>query len=232
MIDSTAVITILLVVLCFMASIDLWKQYVIRDNSYWFKQYSIASQSSYDFWKFGYRLEDLELKLKAEEDFYSNFIKVIDQSSNKLRKNSDHVISHRETKVVDSREFRYNIANLIHNTTSFYQIRCETTGNLLRVGVNDFRTDSRDDCQIFTSSTNSQIGPGSYFEIVPLPEGAIGLRSIANGYFVKAVGPPNDNKYAPWKLMIGGPNAGAAERFRLTKDSLLFSSVAGTTLLS
>ena len=41
--------------------------------------------------------------------------------------------------------------------------------------------------------------------------------------------PPKSSEGA-WKLMIGGPIAGAAERFRLTSEGYMYSSLAGTLI--
>ena len=44
-----------------------------------------------------------------------------------------------------------------------------------------------------------------------------------NGLYLQAVPPPMDNPNLPWKIIVGGPIPGAAERFRYTKDGHLYS---------
>ena len=57
--------------------------------------------------------------------------------------------------------------------------------------------------------------------------GEFALKSLANGLYVRAVAPPADHYDLPWKLVIGGPSIGAAERFRLTEDLYLYSDLIG-----
>ena len=44
------------------------------------------------------------------------------------------------------------------------------------------------------------------------------------------VPPPSSNDLLPWKLVMGGLNVGSAERFRLSPDSMLYSSLLGGVL--
>lgn len=60
-----------------------------------------------------------------------------------------------------------------------------------------------------------------------LDEDTMALRSLANDLFVRAVPPPQDAHELPWKLVVGGPLAGAAERFRITSDGYLYSPLMG-----
>jgi hypothetical protein len=55
------------------------------------------------------------------------------------------------------------------------------------------------------------------FELVPLDEGAIAIKSVANGLYVKAVPPPTDSSSLPWKLVIGGLIPGSSERYLFDK---------------
>jgi hypothetical protein len=103
---------------------------------------------------------------------------------------------------------------------------CEKDGPSLRFGLNDFRTDLRDECQIFANvKSNLKLGPQNLFHVIPLAEGAFALRSVASSMFVKVVPPPDDYKSGPWKLVIGGPVVGAAEIFRLSEDGYLYSAL-------
>jgi hypothetical protein len=123
---------------------------------------------------------------------------------------------------------RIAMHDLQPNETSLIHIRCEEGGPLLRVGLNEFRTDTRDMCQVFAGGKEDYAGPETMFERVPLDEGAFALRSVSAGLFVTAVSPPPDNPSLPWKLVVGGPLAGAAERFRyLSDDHYLYSGLAG-----
>ena len=61
------VISTMLVILCCLAGLDLWRQIAIRDEAVWEEHYSSAVKSSLDFWKFGYRLEDIELKIEEQK---------------------------------------------------------------------------------------------------------------------------------------------------------------------
>lgn len=44
-----------------------------------------------------------------------------------------------------------------------------------------------------------------------------------NGLYLQAVPPPMTNPLLPWKIVVGGPIPGTAERFRYTKDGYLYS---------
>lgn len=44
-----------------------------------------------------------------------------------------------------------------------------------------------------------------------------------NGLYLQAVPPPMKSPNLPWKVTVGGPIPGAAERFRYTKDGFLYS---------
>ena len=44
------------------------------------------------------------------------------------------------------------------------------------------------------------------------------------------VPPPSSNDLLPWKLVLGGLNVGSAERFRLSPESMLYSSLLGGVL--
>lgn len=125
------------------------------------------------------------------------------------------------------RESTIGFHNILYNDSALITIRCERSGNLLRVGLNDFRADSRDECQIFGSTTAEIFGPHTLFHVVPSFEGSFALRSLATGLYVKAVPPPSDNSKAPWKLVIGGNVVGSAEIFRLSEEGYLFSPLMG-----
>lgn len=226
--EPTTLITVLLVVLCAMASMDLWRQYALRNESYLFDQYTQAVSTDSKYWKFGFKLEDLEFKLNYERVTLNKILDTLSHPSYQLRWNKGNVEGKEET-LKDIRKYRNNVGILQINSSAVYQIRCESKGNYLRIGLNDFRSDDRDVCQIFTSTESNDLirQPHSYFEMVPLSEGAFGFRSIANNYFLKAVGPPEGNENAPWKVIVAGSNPGYPERFRLTDKGYLYSSIMG-----
>lgn len=237
MMDSTQVISIMLVVLCILASLDLWRQYAIKSHNSWFDMYVKAVKHDQSFWKFGYRIEDLEYKIELQHNRSMVIKKQIEHLPYML--NLESTLRYKSTlnNVPYIRHSRRMLHELSHNDSSIFVIRCGgETANVLRTGFNDFRTDERDVCQLTTSTSDgpASMGPHTMFEVMHNEEGSFALRSIANGRFVKAVGPPpnNDlwNEYsATWKLVIGGTVIGTSELFRLTPDGYLYSNVMGGT---
>jgi hypothetical protein len=251
--DLSTPITILLVFLCILAGLDLWRQYALNSEDYWFTQYSHAIQGrnldENKFWKFGYRLEDLEDVLINQYDNLQRVRASIESVRSPASAIHPKKVSSEVTSSSTLRDITYpkmasqllqelpairKSRNIIHeiltNDSAVYHIHCENReGPLLRVGENDFRTDPRDQCQLFGSaSTSSTIpGPHNMFEKIPIEEGMFALRSVGSRMYVKAVPPPNDHTELPWKLVIGGPVIGAAEKFRLTDDGYLYSSLIG-----
>lgn len=230
--EENTVISVLLVVLCIMASLDIWRQYAVKNDNFWQQHYRQAVRYSYDFWRMGYRLEDLEIKNEKQTKHLQQYIHKIDMSvapqlalsKNMLRRNTRYV-----EYVRDSRIALYNIQ---HNDTKVFHLTCEDNGPSLRFGLNDFRADPRDECQIFTNvKSHLKLGPQNFFHIVSLSQGGIALRSLASSNFMKAVPPPDDNRNAPWKLVIGGPAVGAAETFRLSDEGYLYSPLLSMTLI-
>jgi len=65
------------------------------------------------------------------------------------------------------------------------------------------------------------------FETVPLGDNAFGLKTLTNGYFLRVVPPPVGQSALPWKIVVGGPSPGLAERFYLTDEGYLYSSMLG-----
>jgi hypothetical protein len=218
----------MLVLLCILAALDLWRQFAIKDEALWEKQYVGAVKSSQEFWNFGYRLEDLEIKIESQRERFNEVLHNADMNlapkfvlgQTALRSNIRNIEYTRKSRII--------LHEMEANDTEVFQIRCEKDGPQLRVGLNDFRTDSRDECQVFTSGkVEEHIGPQFMFDMVKLEGGSFGLRYVGNGMFVKAVPPPADNARAPWKLVVGGPVIGSAETFRLSSDGYLFSALMG-----
>lgn len=214
--------SILLVILCVLASLDLWRQYALNDMDYWFSKYVDGVKVSSDSWKLGFRLEDLEIKIDDQK-------KILDQVTWHTFATPWHSVFRNEKHdFMSTRRSRLIIHSLIHNESAIFEIGCGSEGPLLRIGVNDFRGDSRDECQIFAGGASTISGANTMFEVIHLEEELIALRSISNDLFLRAVPPPADNPDLPWKLMIGGPLAGSAERFRVTSDGYLYSPLLGT----
>ena len=220
----TAVFTVLL---CLLASLDMWHQYSFQAQKYISDQYTRAARHSSEQWLFSYRLEELEEKLSTERNRTTDVLNSLGSGTySQLRWNrlSSNL---KEDGFVSNRDLRTQLDSLVHNLSSVYSIRCETGGNLLRVGVNNFRTDPRDECQVFTSVSSDEGGPQACFELVPLTEGAFALKSMATGNYLKAMGPGDGRMSSPWKLVVGGPLIGFSERFRVTDSGHLYSALMG-----
>lgn len=227
MIDSSYVIAGLLLVLCCLAGLDLWRQTAIRNENTWFASYTAAVKYSNDFWKIGYRLEDLDLKTEFQHAYWESIKHQIDTAMSPKFKLDRNTLRQNTNNIAYTRQSRIALHNLLQNDSSVYQIRCGADGALLRVGVNDFRTDARDSCQLFTANSVDPIGAHAMFDLEPSDDGSFALRSVATGRFIKAVPPPPDNSLAPWKLVVGGALVGSAEKFRFTPDGKLYSALMG-----
>ena len=178
-IDSGKIITSLLVLLCALASLDLWRQYAINSSDYWYLQYALAVRSSDKFWKLGFRLEDLEIKLESQRQRWASITQSINTIAPRFSLTPKSLRPNIADDVSLTRRSRLAVHNLLNNETSVGQVRCGTDGKLLRVGLNDFRTDTRDMCGLFTSTgTDDQSGPHSMFEMVYLDEGAFSLKFL------------------------------------------------------
>lgn len=227
MVDSTNIIVPLMVLLCSLAGMDLWRQMAIKSDDAWYENYVKAVKYSTDFWKLGYRLEDLDLKTDFQSKYWSAIKHQIDTALSPKFKLDRNALRQNTHNIAYTRQSRIALHNLLQNDSSVYQIRCGNDGALLRVGVNDFRTDSRDVCQLFTGTSLDPLGPHAMFDLEPYDDGSFALRSVANGRFVKTVPPPADNSLAPWKLVVGGTLIGSAEKFRFTDDGKLYSALMG-----
>lgn len=215
--------TILVLLVCF-AGLDLWRQMAIKSENYWYTHYTSAVKNKYDYWKMGYRLENLEIKLENQKAQFKEIRRVIENLAPKI---STQALRQNGHTITLTRQSRIAIHNMLRNDSAVYQIRCETNGQYLRIGVDDFRTDARDVCQVFTSATSDSTGPHTMFDMVSTTDGSFALRSVANGLFVTAVSPPPDNIYAPWKLVFGSATVGIAETFRQSPEGYLYSSLVG-----
>lgn len=239
-INSTNIITGLLLTLCILAALDLWRQYAINNDDYWFYHYSqaVKSQDEYsvkhDFWKFGYEIEDLEMKLFDQRDKLHAISSAIDRihlhhfhsssvDNKALRHNSEKVLENDYEKIRMSRTILHQV---LTNDSSVFHIHCQTSqGPMMRIGSSDLRADPRDSCQLFGANSDATVAPHTMFERIFLDDGQFALRSLSSNLYVSAVPPPRDHTSLPWKLVVGGPSTGAAERFRQTEDGYLYSSL-------
>ena len=183
MMDAGTIITALLILLCTLASLDLWRQYAINSDDYWFLQYTLAVRNDDSLWKVGFRVEDLEQKLEAQKQRWSSVLHAVNTLAPRFSLAPHSLRPSIQNDILLTRKSRSAVHNLLNNETSVGQIRCGETGPLLRVGLNDFRTDSRDMCGVFVSTgTKDQPGPHSMFEMVPLDEEAFSLKYIGKIY--------------------------------------------------
>lgn len=224
--EVSHLITVMLILLCSLAALDLWRQTAIKNDAVWFEQYTHSVKSSYRNWKIGYRLEDLEIKLESQKERYKSIRHLLATLAPKFRVDTKTLRTNSRS-ITNTRQYRIAMHDYLMNDSTVFQIRCESGGQLLRVGVNDFRTDSRDVCQVFTSANDESVGPHTMFDRIYTDEGSFALKNIGSGLFVKAVPPPPDNSNAPWKLVVGGAAVGIAETFRLSEEGYLYSSIMG-----
>ena len=236
MMEHGVVLVVLTVVLCLLASVDLWRIYTIKSMSSMFELYKKAVLSSDDFWTLGFRVENLEMRLDRSSSRIQEVQNVLNSLLPKIKLDKEllrtnlHDFAH-------TRASRIAMHGLLMNDSAIFKIHCnDMDGNLLRVGLNDFRTDPRDSCQIFTDAdtpdedwTGEGPSPQSYFEKVPLDEEAFALRPMgAHNFYLSAVPPPlQQADILPWKLVVGSAVVGLSERFRLDSEGYLYSPMMG-----
>lgn len=200
----------------------------IKSETMWQEYYENAVKSSNEYWKIGYRLEDLELKTERLNSHFSRMLHHIDTTIAPKFVLNRNTLRHNIKNIEFTREARISLHDLERNDTQVFSIRCEKNGPAVRVGLNDYRTDERDQCQLFASAkVEEHVGPQTLFDLIPTSQGSFALRSVVNGLFVKVVAPPSDNTKAPWKLVVGGELIGAAETFRITDEGYLYSNLLG-----
>ena len=124
------VITSLLVLLCSLASMDLWRQYAINNSDYWYLQYTMGVRSGVDYWKLGFRLEDLEQKLGYQKNRIAEVkhaIQALDATPS-LRLSSSSSSSStgkgKHEELPRTRKARLMVHRLLNNETKIGQIRC------------------------------------------------------------------------------------------------------------
>eukprot|EP00981_Chlorochromonas_danica_P006541 scaffold1431_cov167-Ochromonas_danica.AAC.1 len=199
--------------------------------------YRAAVQSQLSMWMLGYHIEDLEIKVDHQKEELTSLLGRIEGELAPRFLFSKQALRQNVRNIEYTRQARVAIHGMYRNDTSIHYITCGAGGSRLRVGSNDYRTDVRDMCQIFTSPVpelnedeDGIMGPQAMFELVPFVEGSFGLRSVATGLFLKVVPPPNDHYLLPWKLVVGGSVVGAAESFRLSSEGYLYSPLINAFL--
>ena len=92
---------------------------------------------------------------------------------------------------------------LVENSSAVHRVHClaRPEGSPLRVGPDDFRDVASDRCQVFSAAST---GPQAHalWEVVDLGNGAVGLRALSNGKFLKVVPPRAEDWNAPWKVEV------------------------------
>lgn len=221
---NNELITYSLIAMCLLASYDLYTQFSVRSERFWLSEYVSAVQQDTAHWKYGHRIEDLEEKLY----YQMSYMRGLKRHLEGLPSVAPAVAE--KSDLVHRRKSRILLKDVFYNESAMVKIRCESGGPLLRIGLNDYRCDPRDVCQIFTdvTSNSDKLVPSTIFEVVKLDnEGLVAFKSLVNGLFVQTVAPPADKSSLPWKLVMGSPSPGAAERFRMTADGYLYSALVG-----
>ena len=237
---------ILFGVLCLLGCIDLFRQYYANSLSYYAYEYARGVQSNSEFWEIGYNLEEMEYKIKSEREFMEQIEKISPNLRTNLRNGMEFSVygfgsssssssntgfSSEHEHFLVWRQARSIIQKLLYNDSRIYQILCGDNGSPLRVGLNDFRMDERDMCNIFTAPTDAinmesdnepnSAGAETMFEMIDAnTDGEFYLRALSNNRFLTVERKPDSYE---WKLIVGGPVAGAAEKFRLSQDGILYS---------
>ncbi len=232
--------TILIVVLCLLGGIDLIRQYYANSLTYYAYVYARGVQSNSEFWEIGYNLEEMEYKIKSEREYMEHIERISPNLRTNLRNGmefnaynlgSNPGLSSEHEHFLMWRNARSIIQNLLYDDSRMYQITCGDNGSPLRVGLNDFRMDERDMCNIFTAAADAidmesdnesnSNGAETMFEMIDAnTDGEFYLRALCNNRFLTVERKPDSYE---WKLIVGGPVAGAAEKFRLSHDGILYS---------
>jgi hypothetical protein len=216
---SSNFVSFLMVILCMLAGFDLYRQYLSSYDDIQFYQYSMAVKSNDELWTLGYRIENLEEKLLLQQENLKH-LKLISKSLPILLRGEKLDFKQRRDIQILLNKYRYN-----NNNT--YELSCEMDESLLRIGANDFRTDSRDSCMIYTGDEDVKSAPNTMFEKIEFGDGTFGFRSLANNLYLQSIAPISDDQYQTWKLGIGGAVAGVNEKFRISPEGHLYSSLAG-----
>jgi hypothetical protein len=120
--DAGVVIAILLVILCAIAALDLWRQYLFQSQQYWTDMYFSAIKSNNDLWSIGFKLEGLEHKLKNEYIRWNGALQSSDFLLNQLRQSKQESTSMKEITIQDSRIYRSKISNIEMNQLTLHSM--------------------------------------------------------------------------------------------------------------
>ena len=203
--SQEVVIVCLVIFLISLVGFDVWDQYSRRYLEHWWNVYTdgVASEGDSGFWDVGFRVENLELKLDSQATRLKHVDHVLNELMPRMKLDAKQLRSNQHD-FKHTRAARVAMHGLLTNDSSIYRLRCGERGSLLRIGLNDYRTDSRDSCLLFTDTvpapeqsnqynghesnfySHKRIIPQSFFEKVELGEGAFGLRPmIANGLYLQ-----------------------------------------------
>jgi hypothetical protein len=222
---SNTFVTVLLVVLCSLASIDLYRQYLYKYHDILFYEYSMGMQTMKELWRIGYRAENVDVKLLYENnllDELQNSVSTLLPSIPLRGSRGDFTKRRMIRDVLERHSSEVSLNQTV-------EIWCDDINQQVRIGANDFRTDGRDACLLYSGGTATVIqGPETMFEIVDLGDQSFGLKSITNGQYVQVIPPGSGDSFDPWKVSLGGYIPGANEKFRLSPDGHLFSGLMGT----
>ena len=238
----------LMVILIALAATDLYQQLFIRSTAFWYQEYKDAVLSGSAYWNIGWRLENLELRLDAQTSRLGDVRHSLNTLLPKMKIDMENLRGNMHD-FKHTRAARIAMHELLTNDTEIYRIRCGGDGNLLRIGLNDFRTDERDSCMVFTDTKEpppvdstekgskkeiyspDRILPHSFFEKVPVDEGSFALRPImANGNYLQAVPTSKSGEgyfSDPWAVIVGGPLVGQQERFWQLPSGEIYSVAMG-----
>lgn len=199
-------------------------------------QYSMGMQSIEELWDIGYRAENLDIKLNYLQSQYQQIEFNIDEIM-KIQQLNNPILRGISSEEDKNQKFfkRKLIKNILTNIYSTgdqqnktVELWCEDINQLIRIGANDFRTDERDSCLLYSGDVTVSIqGPETMFDLIDLGDESFGLRSLTNGKFVQVVPPGSGDSFDPWKVSLGGYIPGAPEKFRLSPEGHLYSGLMG-----
>ncbi|RYG62938.1 hypothetical protein EON64_16915 [archaeon] len=134
--------------MCTLAALDLWRQISMKNDVFWLERYSKAAKSRYDWWRLGYNIEDLEVKLDYQSLQLKQLLHLVDEHLAPKFSLSKGALRHNVHNIEYTRQARIAVHEMYQNDTSVHYIACGKDGPRLRVGPHDYRTDSRDMCQV------------------------------------------------------------------------------------
>lgn len=204
--------------------IDLWVQYGVFSERVSFSYYEHAVGSSEELWDIGYALEDIEERDRYQRQRIEKTLDATDSFARFLRQ---------QEAFAQYREARAGIQEVLSGgqNSSVNYIYCEEEGSQpLHIGMNHFRSDPRDECNLSGKPLpQNDIQPETMFEVIYLDgrdggsaDGEIAIRAISNGLFLGV------ERFSPydWKISAREYSVGPTERFRLSSEGYLFSPIS------